>query len=85
MLYVLLNESRNALEAQLPTVATAAAACMTARALHARLLAVAAARRLRAADRLARQRPEDAEFWLTAAPSALNKAAAMRAELAPLP
>lgn len=55
------------------------------RAAHARLLAVAAARRLRAIDRLRGERREDAEYWLACAPVALVKAAQLRSDFAPLP
>lgn len=59
----------------------------TARGEHARLLTIAAARRLRAAERAGRDRSEDADYWKAVAPSALNKAKAWRTEdgLAPLP
>ncbi len=50
----------------------------TPREEHAHMLAVAAARRLRAAERLGVQRHEDAEYWKAVAPSAVNKAAALR-------
>jgi len=58
-----------------------------ARALHARLLANAAARRLRAAERAAAQRVEDAEYWKSACPMVVAKAAALRSAHAfsPLP
>lgn len=87
MLHDFFNVPASSLEAQVQTVVTVAAACMTARALHARLLSIAAARRLRAAERLAGRRVEDAEFWLGAAPFALGKATEMRASalLARLP
>ena len=46
----------------------------TARGEHARLLAIAAARRLRAAERLLDRRSEDADYWKAVAPSALGRA-----------
>jgi len=49
------------------------------RALHARLLANAAARRLRAVERRAAYRFEDADYWLHAAPAAVERACEMRA------
>lgn len=49
-----------------------------ARALHARLLANAAARRLRAVERMNAQRDEDADYWLTAAPVAVERATELR-------
>jgi hypothetical protein len=48
------------------------------RALHARLLANAAARRLRAVERRNALREEDADYWLHAAPVAVERAAEMR-------
>ena len=45
---------------------------------HAHMLAVAAARRLRAAERQGLQRHEDAEYWKAVAPSAVNKAISLR-------
>jgi hypothetical protein len=48
------------------------------RALHARLLANAAARRLRAVERMHAQRGEDAEYWLHAAPVAVERATELR-------
>jgi hypothetical protein len=56
-----------------------------ARGEHARLLAIAAARRLRALDRLRGDRLEDAEYWLACAPVAVTKAAGLRPEFPPLP
>ena len=50
----------------------------SARALHARLLANAAARRRRAVERRRAQREEDARYWLTAAPLAVAKASELR-------
>jgi hypothetical protein len=47
---------------------------------HARMLKVAAARRLRAFERHSLQREEDAASWKQIAPLALNKAAALRRE-----
>ena len=46
----------------------------TARGEHARLLTIAAARRLRAAERVAEARSEDADYWKAVAPSALGRA-----------
>ena len=51
---------------------------LSARALHARLLANAAARRLRAIERRRALRDEDARYWLTAAPLAVAKASELR-------
>ena len=45
---------------------------------HARMLNIAAARRLRAFERYCAQRPEDATQWKQFAPVALNKATALR-------
>ncbi|HYE47318.1 MAG TPA: hypothetical protein VEA44_16255 [Caulobacter sp.] len=61
--------------------------CPTARSEHARLLAIAAARRLRAVERLDEARPEDADYWKAVAPSAIGKARAWREEksFSPLP
>jgi hypothetical protein len=50
------------------------------RALHARLLQNAALRRMRGAERRRAQRPEDAAYWLHAAPIAVRKACALRDE-----
>jgi hypothetical protein len=50
----------------------------TPREEHAHLLFVAAARRLRAAERQGLQRHEDAEYWKSVAPSAVNKAHGLR-------
>ena len=57
------------------------------RALHARLLENAAQRRLRGLERKRADRPEDADYWLHAAPVAVRKACALREErsFAPLP
>lgn len=57
------------------------------RALHARLLANAAQRRLRGLERKRADRPEDADYWLHAAPVAVRKACALREDrgFAPLP
>lgn len=46
----------------------------TPRGEHARLLSIAAARRLRAVERMLDQRPEDADYWKAVAPSALGRA-----------
>lgn len=51
---------------------------LTPRALHARLLANAAQRRLRGLERKRADRPEDADYWLHAAPAAVKKACALR-------
>jgi len=48
------------------------------RALHARLLANAAARRLRAVERKLAHREDDADYWLHAAPVAVERAAELR-------
>ncbi len=60
---------------------------LTPRALHARLLSNAAQRRLRGVERRRADRPEDADYWLHAAPVAVRKASALREEksFAPLP
>lgn len=58
------------------------------RALHARLLANAAARRLRGLERRQAHRDADADYWLHAAPVAVRKACELRREdrsFAPLP
>jgi hypothetical protein len=57
------------------------------RALHARLLENAALRRLRGLERRRCNRPDDADYWLHAAPAAVRKASALREEqsFAPLP
>ena len=57
------------------------------RALHARLLENAALRRRRGLERRRGNRPEDADYWLHAAPAAVRKASALREEksFAPLP
>lgn len=60
---------------------------LSARALHARLLENAALRRLRGLERRRSNRPDDAHYWLHAAPVAVKKASALRETLsfAPLP
>lgn len=60
---------------------------LTPRALHARLLENAAQRRLRGLERRRADRPEDAQYWLHAAPVAVRKACALREtrSFAPLP
>jgi hypothetical protein len=60
---------------------------LTPRALHARLLQNAAQRRLRGLERKRADRPEDADYWLHAAPVAVKKACALREDrsFAPLP
>ena len=50
----------------------------TARAAHAHMLEVAAARRLRAIERAGAHRTEDADYWKAVAPAALAKARALR-------
>ncbi|CAN5248102.1 hypothetical protein BH11PSE2_BH11PSE2_03960 [soil metagenome] len=59
----------------------------TARGEHARFLNIAAARRLRAMERSAVNRAEDATYWKAIAPAALHRAVAMRESksFAPLP
>ena len=63
------------------------AAPATPRGENARMLAIAAARRLRASERFGLQRSEDAAYWKAVAPSALNKAREWRENpsFAPLP
>jgi hypothetical protein len=58
---------------------------LTPRALHARLLANAAQRRLRGLERKACGRLDDAGYWLHAAPVAVKKASALREERSFLP
>lgn len=55
------------------------------RAEHARLLEIAAARRLRALDRRRGERLEDAEYWIACAPVAVAKATGLREAFSPLP
>lgn len=55
---------------------------LTPRALHARLLDNAAARRRRGLERHQAQRPDDAAYWMSAAPMAINKARELRATAA---
>ena len=50
------------------------------RAMHARLLENAALRRLRGLERKRSNRPDDADYWLHAAPVAIRKACALREE-----
>ena len=50
----------------------------TPRGTHAHLLEVAAARRLRSAERRRACRPEDAIYWKAVAPAAVSKACALR-------
>ena len=47
---------------------------------HARMLAIAAARRLRAAERANCQRAEDAGYWKEVAPFAVARAVVLRAQ-----
>ncbi|MNE07207.1 hypothetical protein [uncultured Brevundimonas sp.] len=58
---------------------------LTPRALHARLLDNAAARRRRGQERRQAHRAEDAAYWISAAPAAVRKACELRHRLAPLP
>ena len=61
---------------------------LTPRALHARLLDNAAARRMRAIERRRAMREDDAGYWFSAAPVAIRKASELRCEnksFAPLP
>jgi hypothetical protein len=50
----------------------------TSRGEHARMLAIAAARRMRAAERAGLQREEDAGYWKAVAPTAVRKARVLR-------
>ncbi|MFC7378680.1 hypothetical protein [Brevundimonas sp. GCM10030266] len=50
------------------------------RALHARLLENAALRRMRGQERRRNNRPDDADYWLHAAPVAIRKACALRGD-----
>ncbi|HYG25281.1 MAG TPA: hypothetical protein VD906_00075 [Caulobacteraceae bacterium] len=71
-----------------PTAAAAHAHSLkSAREAHAHMLKVAAARRLRALERAGVERLEDSDYWKQVAPSAVNKAKALRAdpEFPPLP
>jgi hypothetical protein len=47
---------------------------------HARMLTIAAARRLRAVERAAHQRCEDAGYWKEVAPFAVARAVVLRAQ-----
>ena len=60
---------------------------LSPRALHARLLENAALRRMRGLERRRERRLEDADYWLHAAPMAVQKASALRehTSFAPLP
>ena len=51
---------------------------LSPRALHAKLLSNAAARRLRGLERKQALRFDDADYWLHAAPVAVKKASALR-------
>ncbi|MDQ8029616.1 MAG: hypothetical protein REJ23_12895 [Brevundimonas sp.] len=51
------------------------------RALHARLLENAALRRMRGLERRRSNRPDDADYWLHAAPVAVRKACALRDDI----
>ena len=53
---------------------------LSPRALHARLLENAAARRKRAAERRKAHREDDAGYWFSAAPIAVRKASELRCE-----
>ncbi|OJU13815.1 MAG: hypothetical protein BGN86_05285 [Caulobacterales bacterium 68-7] len=53
----------------------------TCRGEHARMLAIAAARRLRAVERAGLARGEDAGYWKAVAPFAIRKAAGLRGEV----
>lgn len=61
-----------------PRLGGPAEAPRTARAAHAHLLDVAAARRLRAVQRRIACRNEDADYWKAVAPAALAKARSLR-------
>lgn len=50
----------------------------TSRGEHARMLAIAAARRMRAAERAGLHREEDAGYWKAVAPTAVRKARVLR-------
>jgi hypothetical protein len=50
----------------------------TPRSEHARMLSIAAARRLRAMERAGLARNEDADYWKAVAPSAVRKALGWR-------
>ncbi|MFK0298271.1 hypothetical protein ACIQTU_03535 [Brevundimonas sp. NPDC090276] len=59
---------------------------LSPRALHARLLENAAARRRRGLERRLARRADDAAYWISAAPMAVQKACALRlADFAALP
>ena len=51
---------------------------LSPREQHAHMLVVAAARRLRAQERMGVQRHTDADYWKSVAPSAVNKARGLR-------
>ncbi|HEY1072838.1 hypothetical protein [Brevundimonas sp.] len=51
---------------------------LSPRALHARLLDNAAARRRRGLERRLARRTEDAAYWISAAPMAVRKASELR-------
>ena len=55
---------------------------LTARALHARLLDNAAARRRRGLERRQARRDDDARYWMSAAPMAIRKASQLRSDAA---
>ncbi|MDP1631446.1 MAG: hypothetical protein Q8L66_08510 [Caulobacter sp.] len=59
--------------------AFAPAPLQTPRGRHAQLLTIAAARRLRSIERAALHRAEDAGYWKAVAPTAVFKAAELRA------
>lgn len=56
-----------------------------ARSEHARMLRIAAARRLRAQERAQVGRLDDAAYWKAVAPAAMRRARHLRERLAPLP
>ena len=59
---------------------------LSPRALHARLLDNAAARRRRGQERKSAHRIDDAAYWISVAPMAVMKASALRqADFIPLP
>ncbi|CAN5228311.1 hypothetical protein BH10PSE2_BH10PSE2_17120 [soil metagenome] len=60
---------------------------LSPRAMHARLLANAALRRMRGLERKQAHRDDDADYWFSAAPMAIRKACALREDrsFAPIP
>jgi hypothetical protein len=77
--------SAEALASPAPRLAAFLSPQPHARAEHARLLTIAAARRCRAMDRLREARADDAEYWIACAPTPIAKAAALRTGFNPLP